>query len=338
MDKNSNVLFERIRAYCNEEEQQLRIVAIANMISKQGLTQLFINPQETKLLASELVSERVLPTDYDLTRFEPENMHASLVAFLTKKLVDFMVNKGEITDEASCSKVFNDAAIALSVPPKNAPVLFSWLAEFVFLYKEEIGKALEAHKANLDKDDEDIVDANISMDAIRGFWDSNERQYTRLNSLYESALPCGMVRFAEYNQWLNKRDIEFRDFDVSRLIKWMPFDRYYAVAFNYAPTAENRMKRRIREERYFNLEPDKFKTSVELKVEVDELFRSMVYEDLKSSFIDEMEFYEADLSKLVVKTKKEKGMYICFLYLAAMIRVGYVESHRLDKLLALNRG
>lgn len=338
MDKNSNYTFERIRAYCNEEEQQLRIVAIANMISKQGLTQLFINPQETKLLASELVSERVLPTDYDLTRFEPENMHASLVAFLTKKLVDFMVNKGEITDEESCSKVFNDAAIALSVPPNNAPVLFSWLAEFVFPYKEEIGKALEAHKANLDKDDEDIADANISMDAIRGFWDSNERQYTRLNSLYESALPCGMVRFAEYSQWLNKRDIEFRDFDVSSLIKWMPFDRYYAVAFNYAPTAENRMKGRIREERYFSLQPDKFKTSVELKVEVDELFCSMVYDYLKNSFIDEMEFYEADLSKLVAKTKKEKGMYICFLYLAAMIRVGYVESHRLDKLLALNRG
>lgn len=338
MDKNSNKLFEQIRAYCNEEEQQLRIVAIANMISKQGLTQLFINPQETKLLASELVNEHALPTDYDLAQFEPENLQVNLVAFLTKKLVDFMVNKGEITDEASCSKVFNDAAIALSVPPKNATVLFSWLAEFVFPYKEKIGKALEAHKANLDKDDEDIADARVSMDSIKGFWDSNERQYTRLNSLYESGLPCGMVRFAEYNQWLHKHDIEFRDFDVSSLIRWMPFDRYYTVAFNYAPTAENRMSGRIREERYFSLQPDKFKTSGELKVEVDEMFRSMVYEELKKSFVDDTAFYEADLTKLVAKTKKEKGMYICFLYLAAMIRVGYVESHRLDKLLANNKG
>lgn len=338
MDKISNYTFESIRAYCNEEEQQLRLEAIANLISKQGLTQLFINPQEAKLLATELISERVLPNNYDLTQFDSENMHANLVAFLTKKLVDFMVNKGEVTDEASCSKVFNDAAIALSVPPKNAPVLFSWLAEFVFPYKEEIGKALEAHRGNLDKEDEDIADANISMDAIRGFWDSNERQLTRLNNLYESALPCGMVRFAEHNQWIHKRDIEFRDFDVSSLIKWMPFDRYYALAFNYAPTAENRMKGRIKEERYFNLKPDKFKTSGELKVEIDELFRSMVYEELKNSFIDEMDFYDADLSKLVAKVKKEKGMYICFLYLAAMIRVGYVESHRLDKLLAMNKG
>ena len=76
----------------------------------------------------------------------------------------------------------------------------------------------------------------------------------------------------------------------------------------------------------------------ELKVEVDEMFRSMVYEELKKSFVDDTAFYEADLTKLVAKTKKEKGMYICFLYLAAMIRVGYVESHRLDKLLANNKG
>ena len=338
MDGISNFTFERIHEYCKEEEQQLRIVAIATRIDKQGLTQLFINPKKVRTLAAELVNEHVLRADYDLTQFEPEKMHTILVEFLTRKVASYMEQKGEVVDNESCSAKFNETVIALIVSPRNAHVMFSWLSEFTFQYTEEIGNALNQHRSNLNAYDRDVAEARISMDAVRQTWELNERNLARLSELYDEALPCGMVHLAEYKLWLNKRDIEFRDFDVTPLTEWMPFERYYVVAFNNVPTKENRIKGWLQNKKYFELSPDVFKGKEELRIEIDEMFRSFVYDDIKNSFIIEDEFYEADLSEHVRKMKKDKDLWVCFLYLAAMVRVSYVECQRLDKLLTGCKG
>jgi hypothetical protein len=333
MDSTKNYTFEDIHAFCKDHEQQLRIVVIAKLISKQGLTQLFIKPQETKELAVELMRENVLPAGYNLAQFTDENMYQKMVEFLTKKIAYYIEYKGGVTDEESCNKIFNEVVVALAVPPKSANVLFSWMAEFAFSYKEELGKALNQHRRNLEEYDETLRTDRVSTHTINGFWYSSERQLERLNEMYDKALPCGMVRYAEHKQWIYNRDIESRRFDVSPLIEWMPFDRYFAVAFNNAPTYENRLKGHIREKQYLALEPSNFKSADALKIEIDNLFRVMVYEDMMNGYIDEEDFYEIDLAKHVIKWRKEKSMRVCFMYLAAMVRVSYIECQRLDRLL-----
>ena len=326
--------FEMLHGYCSEIEQQLRIRTVVSQIEKQGLTQFFINPQKTFELARELKTEKVLPADYDIRQFSTtENMQSKLVEFFTKKIAEHMERLGNITSDEALRQTFGEIAVVLVVPPNGAHMLFNWLTEFTFQYRDKFCKAMVELKRKLDVYSGDEPETNISFDYLKIFGVAMYDGFERLINLYEEALPCGMCYKIDHKLWEYSRFFEFKKFDVSVVIEGMPFDRYFAAAFYYSPTYENRLNGHIMNEKYFQLPREKFKCKNELKAEIDEAFKALVFEYLKNTFNEEDEFFDANLSDCAVKLQKDNAMRVCFMYIISMMYVCYSETKRLDALL-----
>ena len=260
-------------------------------------------------------------------------MQSKLVEFFTKKIAEHMERLGNITSDEAMRQTFGEIAVVLVVPPNGAHMLFNWLTEFTFQYRDKFCKAMVELKRKLDVYSGDEPETNISFDYLKIFGVAMYDGFERLINLYEEALPCGMCYKIDHKLWEYSRFFEFKKFDVSVVIEGMPFDRYFAAAFYYSPTYENRLNGHIMNEKYFQLPREKFKCKNELKAEIDEAFKALVFEYLKNTFNDEEEFFDANLSDCAVKLQKDNAMRVCFMYIISMMYVCYSETKRLDALL-----
>lgn len=321
------------RAYCERFEQQVRIVAIVKMVNKQGITQLFIKPQKVVELVKEFQYESIIAPDYNMDQFSDEALDNALASFLTKKIAEHMDKYGNISEESACDKAFNEIVISLAISPNTAHVLFSWITEFVFSYKEEMCNNLEKLKHTLADYEEGMAGYRIPHDFIVGTWDYNERTIAKLNELYEEALPCGMLYQLQELKWRNSRDIDFETFDITGLLAKMPTDRYYSVVFKGVPTYENCVSEVARSMRYASISWKHFRRREDIEKDIHEAFKNVVYDYIKNSFVDPYDFYETDLSQYILKMYKDRPIFVCAMYLVSMMHVNYTECQRLERLL-----
>lgn len=319
---------KEICTYFEKAEVQVHVSLMVDKMDKQGITQLFINPKALYELACELRRERAITEDeFDL--YAVDLVNEQLHAHISKKLCELMKVRDDVSaDNISVMTGLQAAAVFNS---KNAHVLFSWLAEFVYPFKVTFSEYIKRVQER-DSEEEEESMASRSWSIMNGFWKTMDKRMERLMEMYDAAIPCGMLANADTAMWKYLCYSEFKTFDISAMMGLLDYDRYYAVTYKHAPTYENYLNVAVRDSAYSNVSPSEFRGKADFKKDIDSVFKLMVFDTMLNEFFDVEEFFEVDRQELVSTAVSKRPMWVAFMYIIAMMYVNRSEHDRLSKL------
>lgn len=319
---------EEICARFEKTDVQVHVSLLVGKMNQQGLIPLFIKTKALYELACELKREGAIEAE-EVTLYCEDTITKRLNEHISKKLCGLMEVREDVTEENVGLMVGLQAAEICK--PKNAHILFSWMAEFVYPIKVKFSEYLKRIQA-LDSEAEDDSLDGCSWSVLNGFWKLMDKKMDRLMEMYENAIPCGINPNADTTMWRYICYTEYKRFDISAMLNLITFDRYYAVTFKHAPTYENVLDGSIKDCVFPNVKLSDYHKKDDLRKEINSAFKLMIFDAMMNEFFDPDEFLEADHKELVKNTISKRPMWVAFMYIIAMMYVYRTEHDRLSKL------
>lgn len=321
---------DEIMSYRDSSEIKIHIDALLDKMKKQGLTMLFINPKMLYSLAKELEKEGALDSSDSVENYSVTNLDKAFAAHLEAKIFGMLSKRENISRE----NIVQMAGVICNVlfTPKNAHVLFSIIAEYVYPLKERFSKYLKKVEEMYDQDEQEAL-AGSSWGALADVWRRVDAKLEWFRDYYNKALPCGVNLGTEDTIWRFTCYQEFKQLDVSPLINTVDYERYYSVVFKHTPIYENVLYGELDDFNLLKVDLVNYRKKDDLKKDINQVFKLMVFDAMFKSFYDPEEFYETDHKEMVMSYKENKLMWVCFIYIAAMIYVSRSEYERITKLM-----